>query len=71
MDERIMQFRVGVVVVAVTLIAGFLTLLFGHFPASVLHRTNTIYVNFSPGAGRGRRHAGPQERHSDRPCHES
>jgi phospholipid/cholesterol/gamma-HCH transport system substrate-binding protein len=31
MDERIMQFRVGVVVLAVALIAGFLTILFGHF----------------------------------------
>ncbi len=50
MDERIMQFRVGVVVLAVGLIAGFLVLLFGHFP-SLMRKTYTVYIQFpqSPG----------------------
>jgi phospholipid/cholesterol/gamma-HCH transport system substrate-binding protein len=51
MDDRIMQFRVGVVVLAVTLIAGFLTLLFGHFPKSILNKTYTVYVEFSQAPG--------------------
>jgi phospholipid/cholesterol/gamma-HCH transport system substrate-binding protein len=51
MDERIMQFRVGVVVLAVALIAGFLTLLFGHLPASLLHRTYTVYIEFPSATG--------------------
>ncbi|HEV2969121.1 MAG TPA: MlaD family protein [Pirellulales bacterium] len=51
MDERIMQFRVGVVVLAVALIAGFLTLLFGHLPASLLHRTYSIYIEFPQAPG--------------------
>lgn len=51
MDDRIMQFRVGVVVLAVTLIAGFLTLLFGHFPKSIVNRTYIVYVEFSQAPG--------------------
>ena len=51
MDDRIMQFRVGVVVLAVTLIAGFLTLLFGHFPTSILNKTYTVYVEFAQAPG--------------------
>lgn len=51
MDDRIMQFRVGVVVLAVTLIAGFLTLLFGHFPKSILNKTYTVYVEFTQAPG--------------------
>ena len=51
MDERLMQFRVGVVVVAVTLIAGFLTLLFGHFPTSLVNRSYTIYIEFPQAPG--------------------
>ncbi|HKD36902.1 MAG TPA: MlaD family protein, partial [Pirellulales bacterium] len=51
MDDRIMQFRVGVVVLAVTLIAGFLTLLFGHFPKSIVNRTYTVYVEFTQAPG--------------------
>jgi phospholipid/cholesterol/gamma-HCH transport system substrate-binding protein len=50
MDERVMQFRVGVVVLAVALIAGFLTLLFGHIPAFG-RRTYTIYIEFSQAPG--------------------
>ena len=44
MDERIMQFRVGVVVLAVGLIAGFLVLLFGHFRPhpQELHRLHSV-----------------------------
>src|ERR1700692_2232243 len=51
MDDRIMQFRVGGVVLAVTLIAGFLTLLFGHFPKSILNKTYTVYVEFTQAPG--------------------
>src|SRR5215472_16572621 len=51
MDDRIMQFRVGVVVLAVTLIAGFLTLLFGHFPKSIVNRTYTVYDEFTQAPG--------------------
>ena len=50
MDERIMQFRVGVVVLAVGLIAGFLVLLFGHFP-SLTRKTYTVYIQFSQSPG--------------------
>ncbi|HEY2881469.1 MAG TPA: MlaD family protein, partial [Pirellulales bacterium] len=51
MDDRIMQFRVGVVVLAVSLIAGFLTLLFGHFPKSLVNKTYTVYVEFTQAPG--------------------
>ncbi len=49
-----MQFRVGVVVLFVALIAAFLTLLFGHFPAAFGRRTYTVYINFAevPGIDR-------------------
>jgi len=50
MDERIMQFRVGVVVLAVGLIAGFLILLFGHFP-SLTRKSYTVYVRFAQSPG--------------------
>jgi phospholipid/cholesterol/gamma-HCH transport system substrate-binding protein len=51
MDERMMQFRVGVVVLFVALIAAFLTLLFGHFPAAFGRRTYTIYIDFAQTPG--------------------
>ena len=51
MDERMMQFRVGVVVLFVALIAAFLTLLFGHFPAAFGRRTYTIYIDFAQAPG--------------------
>ncbi len=51
MDERMMQFRVGVVVVFVGLIAAFLTLLFGHFPASFGRRTYPIHIEFAQAPG--------------------
>ncbi len=50
MNERIMQFRVGVMILATILIAGILVLLFmGTSP--LLHRTYTIYVKFSDAPG--------------------
>jgi len=54
MDERIMQFRVGVVVLAVALIGGFLILLFNHFP-SFTKNTYTVKVQFhdAPGVSAG------------------
>ncbi len=46
MDERLMQFRVGVMVLSVALLAGFLILLFGRFPASLGRKTYTVYILF-------------------------
>jgi phospholipid/cholesterol/gamma-HCH transport system substrate-binding protein len=50
MDDRIMQFRVGVVVLAVGLIAGFLILLFGHFP-SLARKSYVVYIHFAQAPG--------------------
>jgi phospholipid/cholesterol/gamma-HCH transport system substrate-binding protein len=47
MDDRIMQFRVGVVVLAVSLIAGIMTLRFGHFAP----KSYTIYIDFTSAPG--------------------
>jgi phospholipid/cholesterol/gamma-HCH transport system substrate-binding protein len=47
MDDRIMQFRVGVVVLGVALIAGVMTLLFGHFPG----KNYTVYIDFASAPG--------------------
>ena len=47
MDDRIMQFRVGVVVLAVALIAAVMTLRFSHFEA----KSYTIYIDFASAAG--------------------
>jgi phospholipid/cholesterol/gamma-HCH transport system substrate-binding protein len=47
MDDRIMQFRVGVVVLGVFLIAGFMTLLFNHFQV----KSYTIYIDFASANG--------------------
>jgi phospholipid/cholesterol/gamma-HCH transport system ATP-binding protein len=45
MDERVMQFRVGVMVVATLIITAILVLLFGEVPSlSVLHRTYSIQI---------------------------
>lgn len=51
MDERIVAFRVGVMVLATILLAAILTLLFGDIPT--LHGTYTIYIKFkdAPGVG--------------------
>ncbi len=50
MDERIMQFRVGVVVLAVALIAGFLTILFGHF-RTFAGTSYSVYFEFPQAPG--------------------
>ena len=50
MNERIMQFRVGVMILATILIAAILVLLFmGSSP--LLHGTYTIYIKFSDAPG--------------------
>ena len=50
MNERIMQFRVGVMILATILIAAILVLLFmGSSP--LLHGTYTIYIKFSEAPG--------------------
>ncbi len=55
MDDRIMQFRVGVVVLAVGLIAGFLILLFGHFPSLAQRVTRSTSISLKRLASK-RRH---------------
>jgi phospholipid/cholesterol/gamma-HCH transport system substrate-binding protein len=54
MDERTVQFRVGVMVLATLLITGILALMFGKMP-SLAGRGYTIYVTFSqaPGVTKG------------------
>ena len=70
MNERQMQFRVGVVVFATMIVGGLLatlndplpTRLAAVGPVDVSHRHRG-----AAGARRRREHAGPQERHPDRP----
>ena len=50
MDERVMQFRVGVMVLATLIITVTLALMFGELPA-ISRGTNTIYVRFSDAPG--------------------
>ncbi len=53
MDERIVQFRVGVLVLATLIIVGILIVLFGEVPA-LIQETKTIYIHFprAPGVSR-------------------
>ncbi|HWB00445.1 MAG TPA: MlaD family protein [Pirellulales bacterium] len=55
MNERVIQFRVGVTVVAAILIALILLLLFDGFPEFVRAKPYTIYISFSqaPGVSEG------------------
>ncbi|EAQ78116.1 MlaD family protein [Blastopirellula marina] len=50
MDDRILQFRVGVVMLAALMIAGILFFLLGEFPTLVTDR-NTLYVVFDQAPG--------------------
>ena len=50
MDERVVQFRVGVMVLATVLITAILVLLFGEVPALV-HGSYTIHVRFAEAPG--------------------
>ncbi|WP_146429720.1 MlaD family protein [Blastopirellula retiformator] len=50
MDDRILQFRVGVVMLAALMIAGILLFLLGEFPTLVTDR-NTLYVVFDQAPG--------------------
>src|SRR6266496_4155841 len=50
MDERVVQFRVGVTVLAALIITGILMLLFGELP-SVLRGSYTLYVKFPSAPG--------------------
>jgi phospholipid/cholesterol/gamma-HCH transport system substrate-binding protein len=54
MDERIVAFRVGVMVLATMLLAAILTLLFGDVP-SLMQGTYTVHIKFkdAPGVGEG------------------
>jgi phospholipid/cholesterol/gamma-HCH transport system substrate-binding protein len=50
MDERVVQFRVGITVLAAVIITGILMLLFGEAPA-LLRGTYTIYIKFPSAPG--------------------
>ena len=50
MDERIVQFRVGVMVLAALIITGILALLFGELPA-MLRGGYTVYIRFTSAPG--------------------
>ena len=50
MDDRVTQFRVGVLVVATCFIAGLLIMLFGEMPSFISHQY-TIYVRFPQAPG--------------------
>src|SRR5262245_12766873 len=50
MDERVVQFRVGVTVLAALIITGILMLLFGELP-SVLRGSYVVYVKFPSAPG--------------------
>jgi phospholipid/cholesterol/gamma-HCH transport system substrate-binding protein len=50
MDERVVQFRVGVTVLAAIIITGILMLLFGQAPA-LLRGTYTVYIKFPAAPG--------------------
>ena len=54
MDERVIKFRVGVMVIATLFIAGILVLLFGDTP-SLVRNDYTIYMHFddAPGVNEG------------------
>ena len=50
MSDRVMQFRVGVMVLATAIIAGILIVLFGDLP-SLVQRTYPLRMNFSAARG--------------------
>ena len=50
MDERVVQFRVGITVLAAVIITGILMLLFGEVP-SLLRGTYTVYIKFISAPG--------------------
>ena len=50
MNERVMQFRVGVVVLATAIIAGILIVLFGYLP-SLVQATYPLKMSFSDARG--------------------
>ena len=66
MDERIMQFRVGVMVLATLIVTAILLVMFGKLP-TLIGRNTTIYDPLWLRPRRDRGHARPQERHPYRP----
>ena len=50
MNDRVMQFRVGVMVLATAIIAGILVVLFGDLP-SLVQRTYPLRMNFTDARG--------------------
>ena len=69
MDERVVKFRVGVMVLSTLFIAGILMLLFGDARSLVRGSYTHLHALYRC-AGRDRRNAGAQERHPDRPRHQ-
>ena len=67
MDERVMQFRVGVVVLFALIVTAIVLVLFGKLPSLIPGRHYTLYVRFDYCRRSDRGNARPQERHSRRP----
>ncbi|MEN6450978.1 MAG: MlaD family protein [Thermoguttaceae bacterium] len=53
MDERVMQFRVGVMVLATLIITAILLVLFGKLPQYLGHYTVKVRFNYAPGVTNG------------------
>jgi hypothetical protein len=67
MDDRVLSFRVGVVVVTAAIICVILILLFGAVP-QVLTPTYTVKVKFPSRPGRGRQHSRAKKWRRHRTC---
>ena len=65
MNERVMQFRIGMFVIVAGLVLTMLIVWFGESP-SLLPRPRVRPVRYDEAPGRGRGDPGPQERHPDR-----
>jgi len=66
MDERIVKFRVGVVVVATLIILALLVMMFNNF-GSLLRGRYTIHVHFPEAPGVAVNTPVRKDRHPDRP----
>ncbi len=68
MNERVMQFRIGMFVIVAGLVLTMLIVWFGESPSLFRdHVYVTVHYDEAPGVGRG--DPGPQERHPDRRGH--
>ena len=65
MNERVMQFRIGMFVIVAGLVLTMMIVWFGESP-SILRDQVFLKVHYAEAPGRARGRAGPQERHPDR-----